>query len=97
MERRALERKTVNVRVYVAFPGRPPMRCTASDISGRGVFLKANPLYLPRNRRLTLMFALHLKASRVVQLRRVPAMVTRSGMDGVGMVFCNTDNVSMSL
>lgn len=89
MERRTLERKTIDVKVYVTLPGHPTMRCTASDISGNGVFLKTNPLYLPRDKEMTLMFALNLSASSVVQLHRVPAIVSRSTPNGVGMVFCN--------
>jgi hypothetical protein len=50
------------------------------------VFLKTgfNP---PRNVRLSLMFALHVR-SNLVRLHRVTAVVARNGCDGVGMKFC---------
>ncbi len=96
MERRLSNRKQVNVSVYLSRAGHRLARCTAVDISGAGVFVKTNPLCVPGSERLKLIFALHLKASNVVRLRQVPAMVTRFESDGVGMVFCRnskcTDN-----
>ena len=88
MERRASTRKLVEVRVYLSDSRRCVAHCMASDISDTGVYLKTNPLYLPRNQRLNLTFALHLKSSNVVRLRRLSAVVTHTRNDGVGMKFC---------
>ncbi|GMQ88443.1 MAG: hypothetical protein BMS9Abin08_1688 [Gammaproteobacteria bacterium] len=88
MERRVSERKFVEVSVYLSDTGYRVAHCMASDISDTGVYLKTNPLYLPRNRRLNLTFALHLKSSNVVRLRRLSAIVTHTREDGVGMRFC---------
>lgn len=88
MERRAFARKLVEVTVYLSDSGSPIAHCKASDISNNGVYLKTNPIYLPRNRCLNLTFALHLKSSNVVRLRRLSAIVTHTGEDGVGMRFC---------
>ena len=96
MERRALRRKSVEVNAYLPRPGGSALRCAVSDISGKGFFLKTNPIFLPRNRRLTLMFVLHLRSSSIVRLRRVCAVVARSDAGGVGMVFCG-DNERRSL
>lgn len=88
MERRTSERKLVEVSVYLSDTGYRIAHCMASDISDAGVYLKTNPLYLPRNRRLNLTFALHLKASNVVRLRRLSAVVAHTREDGVGLKFC---------
>jgi len=88
MERRISKRKFIDVSVYVSVPGQAAMRCAASDISDTGVFLKANPLYVPRRKRLNLVFALRMKSSNVIRMRKVAAVVTRSESDGVGMRFC---------
>ncbi len=88
MERRISKRKFIDVKVYVSLPGRSAMRCAASDISDTGVFLKANPLYLPRRKRLNLVFALRIKSSNVIRMRKVSAVVARSESGGVGMEFC---------
>ena len=88
MERRLSIRKQVNVSVYLSCAGQRLARCTASDISGAGVFVKTNPLFVPRNEQLKLIFALQIKASNVIRLRQVPARATRFESDGVGMVFC---------
>lgn len=88
MERREAERKFVDVSVYVSLPGQSVVRCAASDISEAGVFLRTNPLHMPRRRKLRLVFALRVRSSNVVRLRHVPARVTRSESGGVGMVFC---------
>lgn len=81
-------RKPVDVSVYVLDAGQPAARCTATDISTAGLFLKVNPLQVPQNKRLDLMFALHLKASNLVRLRRVSAIAIRIDSTGVGMKFC---------
>jgi len=88
MERRTSERKFVEVSVYLSDTGYRVAHCMASDISDAGVYLKTNPLYLPRNRRLNLTFALRLKSSNVVRLRRLSAVVTHTREDGVGLKFC---------
>jgi len=88
MERRTSARKLVEVSVYLSDTGYRVAHCMASDISDAGVYLKTNPLYLPRNRRLNLTFALRLKSSNVVRLRRLTAMVTHTREDGVGLKFC---------
>ena len=88
MERRASTRRLVEVTVYLSDSRRCVAHCTASDISDTGVYLKTNPLYLPRNRRFNLTFALHLKSSNVVRLRRLSAVVTHAREDGVGLKFC---------
>jgi hypothetical protein len=88
MERREYARKLVEVSVYLSDTGSPVAHCMASDISSTGVYLKTNPLYLPRNRRFNLTFALHLKSSNVVRLRRLSAVVTHAREDGVGLKFC---------
>ncbi len=88
MERRLSTRKPVDVSVYVSAAGQPVARCTATDISTAGLFLKVNPLQVPKNKRLNLMFALHLKASNLVRLRRVSAIAIRADQAGVGMKFC---------
>ncbi|HFD80999.1 MAG TPA: PilZ domain-containing protein [Gammaproteobacteria bacterium] len=88
MERRLSKRKPVDVEVYLSDGGQPLGRFTASDISGDGVYLKANPLDLPRGKPLSLLFALSMEASNVVRLHRVSAVVARSENDGVGMRFC---------
>jgi hypothetical protein len=89
MERRTSERKFVDVNVYVSLPGQSAVCCTASDISEMGVFLKTNPLYVPRRKPLNLVFALHINSSNVVRMHHVSAVVTRSVSTGVGMMFCN--------
>ena len=88
MERRHSTRKPVDVSVYLMGAGSPASRCTATDISTAGLFLKVNPLQVPKNKRLNLMFALHLNASNLVRLRRVSAIAIRSEQTGVGMKFC---------
>jgi hypothetical protein len=88
MERRLSTRKPINVSVYLVDAGAPAARCTATDISTAGIFLKVNPSQIPKNKRLKLMFALHLKASNLVRLRRVSAIAIRSDHAGVGMKFC---------
>ncbi|HED18885.1 MAG TPA: PilZ domain-containing protein [Gammaproteobacteria bacterium] len=88
MERRASARKLVEVSVYLSDTGYRVAHCKASDISDAGVYLKTNPLYLPRDRRLNLTFALHLKSSNIVRLRRLTAVVTHTEDDGVGLKFC---------
>ena len=93
MERRASARKLVEVSVYLSDTGSPVAHCMASDISNTGVYLKTNPIYLPRNRRLNLTFALFLKSSNVVRLRRLSAIVTHTREDGVGMKFCESKPV----
>ncbi|HHJ17901.1 MAG TPA: PilZ domain-containing protein [Gammaproteobacteria bacterium] len=93
MERRIAKRKFVDVNVYVSLPGHTAMRCAASDISDSGVFLKANPLYLPRRKRLNLVFALRIKSSNVIRMRKVSAVVTRSESGGVGMQFCSNKSI----
>ncbi len=88
MERRLSTRKSVDVSVYLLDAGQPAARCIATDISTAGLFLKVNPLQVPQNKRLDLMFALHLKASNLVRLRRVSAIAIRTAQTGVGMKFC---------
>lgn len=88
MERRISKRRPVEVSVYLSDTGSPVAHCMASDISNTGVYLKTNPLYLPRNRRFNLTFALRLKASNVVRLRRLTAVVSHTREDGVGLKFC---------
>jgi len=88
MERRISKRNAIDVNVYVSLPGQPTLRCAASDISATGIFLKANPLFLPRHKPLNLLFAVHTQSSNVVRIRRLSAVVTRSQADGVGMMFC---------
>jgi hypothetical protein len=88
MERRHSTRKPVDVSVYLMDAGGPASRCTATDISTAGLFLKVNPLQVPKNKRLNLMFALHLNASNLVRLRRVSAIAIRTEQTGVGMKFC---------
>ena len=88
MERRLSTRKPVDVSVYLLDAGGHKYRCTATDISTAGMFLKVNPLQVPRNKRLNLMFALHLNASNLVRLRRVSAIAIRTEQSGVGMKFC---------
>lgn len=95
MERRISERKFVDVNVYVSLPGRrgrSTIRCTASDISSAGVFLKTNPRSFRDCNELNLVFALNLDSSNVVQMRKVPAIVTRHEPDGIGMVFCKNED-----
>jgi hypothetical protein len=93
MERRASARKLVEVSVYLSDTGSLVAHCMASDISNTGVYLKTNPLYLPRNRRLNLTFALRLKSSNVVRLRRLSAVVTHTRVDGAGLKFCASQPV----
>jgi hypothetical protein len=88
MERRTSERKPVDVNVYVSLPGQSAVCCTASDISEVGIFLKTNPLHVPKRKPLNLVFALHIKSSNVVRMHYISAVVTRSELDGVGMKFC---------
>ena len=92
MERRKSERKYVNVSVYVSLPGHPAMWCTARDISNAGIFLKTNPVYVARQKKIGLVFALRKKSSNVVRMHRVSAMVARTVANGVGMVFCGRHN-----
>lgn len=93
MERRVSKRKPVDVKVYVSLPGRTAMRCVVSDISDTGIFLRANPLDLPGREQLDLMFALRIKSSNVIRMRRVSAVVTRSESGGVGMKFCSNKSL----
>ena len=88
MERRLSTRKRVDVSVYLLDTQTHAARCTATDISTAGLFLKVNPLQVPKNQRLNLMFALHFKASNLVRLRRVSAIAIRTEQRGVGMKFC---------
>lgn len=88
MERRLSLRKLVDVSVYISSGGKAICRCTAIDISSAGIYLKLNPLDVPRNTVIDLTFALHLQSSNIVRLRRVSAIITHSQSDGVGMMFC---------
>lgn len=90
LERRVSARKPVDLSVYVSCPGQAPARCLVSDISDAGVFLRTSALDLPRNVRVNLMFALRIRASNLVRLHRVSAMLVRTGADGVGMMFCES-------
>ena len=90
MERRCCNRKSVVVSVYLSDADSRLSRCTATDISANGIFLKTNPLFIPRHKCLKLMFALRVSSSNLVRLRRVTAIVTRAQQDGVGMRFCAT-------
>lgn len=89
MERRSCNRKSSEVSVYL-IDGNPNgvSRCIATDISANGMFLKTDPLYIPRKKCVKLMFALRVNASNIVRLRRVTAIVMHSKKDGVGMRFC---------
>ena len=90
MERRSRNRKSVKVKVYLSDGNiNGVSRCIATNISANGIFLKADPLDVPRNKCVKLLFALSTNASNVVRLRRVTAIVTHTKMDGVGMRFCN--------
>ena len=60
MERRISERKLADVSVYISLPGQSAVRCAVSDISGMGIFVKINPLYLPKCREVKLVFALRM-------------------------------------
>jgi len=88
MERRSSNRKSVEVSVYLSDGDKRLSRCIATDISANGIFLKTNPLFVPRHKCLKLLFALRANSSNLVRLRRVTAIVTRSQQDGVGMRFC---------
>jgi hypothetical protein len=90
MERRSCNRKSVEVSVYLSDGNSGLSRCTVTDISANGIFIKTNPLCIPRHKCLKLMFALRVSSSNLVRLRRVTAIVTRSQQDGVGMRFCAT-------
>ena len=96
MERRISERKPVDVNVYVSLPGQSAICCTASDISEMGIFLKTNPLHVPRRIPLNLVFALQLKSSNVVRMHHISAVVTRSEVNGVGMMFCKESKTQSS-
>lgn len=89
MERRVSERKPVDVNVCVSQSEQSTVWCKAVDISRTGVFLKTNPLYMPKCEKLDLIFPLHIKSSNVVRMRHVLAMVTRTDISGVGLVFCD--------
>ena len=71
MERRCCNRKSVIVSVYLSDGDSRLARCTATDISANGIFLKTNPLFVPRHKCLKLMFALRVSSSNLVRLRRV--------------------------
>ena len=88
MERRSCARKPVEVSVYFSDADHQLSRCKATDISASGIFLRGNPIFIPRHKCLKLMFALRVGSSNLVRLRRVTAIVTRSQPDGVGMMFC---------
>jgi len=88
MEHRLSTRKPVKVSVYLLDAENPAARYTATDISTTSIFLKVNPLQVPKNKRLDLMFALHLTASNLIRLRRVSAIAIRTDHAGVGMKFC---------
>lgn len=92
MERRLSERKLVDVNVYVSLPGQAAVCCTASDISEAGIFLKTNPLHVPRRKPLNLVFALQIRSSNVVRMHHISAIVTRSESNGVGLKFCSDKN-----
>jgi len=72
MERRSCNRKSVEVRVYLSDGQNGVSRCTATDISANGIFLKTNPLYVPRHKCLKLMFALRVHSSFVSAHSGVP-------------------------
>ena len=92
MERRSSSRKQVEVSVYLSSAFSPRKHCIARDINETGIYLKTgdprSPLPRKANRPYDLIFALHLKSSNVVRLRRVSAVVTHTQPDGVGMTFC---------
>ena len=96
MERRKSERKFVDVNVYVSLPGISAVCCTASDISNAGMFLKTNPLYVSKSKKVDLVFALRFKSSNVIRMRHLSAMVTRTESNGVGLVFCNNKSTTRS-
>ena len=92
MERRVSIRKPVDVRVYLSCAGHRAVRCTAVDISHGGIYVKTDQLYLPRDKRLNLMFALHTDSSNIIHMRQIKAVVKRSEIDGVGMAFCKAQS-----
>ena len=96
MERRSCARKPVEVSVYFSDAEHQLARGTATDISASGIFLRGNPLFIPRHKCLKLMFALRVGSTNLVRLRRVTAVVTRSQVDGVGMMFCASGKKSRS-
>ena len=50
MERRSSNRKSVEVSVYLSDGDKRLSRCIATDISANGIFLKTNPLFVPRHK-----------------------------------------------
>lgn len=91
MERRLRPRKPVDVNVYLSYAGQRVGRCSASNLSSGGVFLRTSGLDLPKHTPLDLFFALGNKSSNVVRLHRVSAIVARAVPGGVGMMFCGNN------
>ena len=96
MERRLSIRKPVDVSVYLSCAGHRLIRCDAVDISNTGIYVKSNPLYLPRNIQLKLIFVLRKGSSNIVRIHQIPAIVTRAETNGVGMAFCNRKSAGQS-
>lgn len=83
MERRLLERNKVSTTVYLAAPGASSVRCRATNLTAKGVFLQINSLGLPAGTAVSLVFAVDL--GNTVRLHRRKAVVTHVAKAGLGL------------
>ena len=83
MERRLLERNRVSTTVYLATQGSSAIRCRATNLTAKGVFLQINSLGLPAGTEVRLVFAVDL--GNTVRLHRRKAVVTHVAKCGVGL------------
>jgi hypothetical protein len=84
VERRLLERSKVSTNVYLSVPGANSIRCRATNLTARGVFLQINSLGLPAGTEVSLVFAVEL--GDMVRLHRRKAVVTHIANRGAGLM-----------
>lgn len=84
MERRSLERSEVSTPVYLTAPGESAIRCLATNLSTRGVFLRVNRLRLQAGTQVSLVFAVEI--GDMVRLHRRDAVVSHVDDRGAGLM-----------
>jgi hypothetical protein len=85
VDRRQTPRKRAAVKVYLSWPGQPPCRCWATDLSMTGAFVKVGAVRIPEDRVIKLVFV--LTVGSVIKIHRRSATVVHRSEKGLGMMF----------
>ena len=89
VERRWDPRKEFEMHVAVYYSGLGILRGISRDISLKGMFIKIPSVQLPLNVALDVVFSVGSQKEK--QRMRLPALVVRSEVDGVGAMFSNLE------